>query len=312
MIEYANIMNQTELSDFFLSITKKSNAKKSKAAELLIKHKEKLLEDHFKLEQERVDQYYSERKKLQMLYKAWKNKKCDGCGASLRIVFDQFWGCPNYNDKSQKHRTFPLEYDDQINYRLQSHNVRVDANWATNILRQNNLNAFASASDLLNFYEENGLDDLREKYGYKKTKERISGYVKAKKESVKEEREIVEHLSRFFPKGISQTGIRYKRKDQNEKVAIVDLILSDEKVVYVIEIKRSVLDINEDQLILYQSLIDFTLKNVGDRRICKALFIIYNDIPIYFPTEYKYILYDHIKTLKTKELITRIFDKNAI
>ena len=310
MIEYAHIMSKQELSDFFSSIIDKEKSKKSKAVDLLVKNKEILLNDHFQFEQKQVDQYYLERRNLLEIRNHWRKKTCDGCGAKLKIVFDQFWGCPNYKDGSKKHRTFALNYEEYIIERLQNHHVRIDANWATTILRKNNLQPPATASDLLDFYEEFRMDDLREKYGYKKSKERISGYVRAKRKSLKEEKEIAAHLKKFFLKNNSQIGIRYKLSEQSERVAIVDLILSDDENVYIIEVKRSALDLNEEQLKLYQQLIQFTLRQANDNRICKALFIVYNYMTIYFPIDYKYLLFDNVKDVVSKNLIISHFNRN--
>lgn len=310
MIEYTHIMSNRELSDFFSSIIDKGKSKKSIAVDLLIRNKEKLLDDHFQFEQERVAQYYIERRNLLDLQSHWRKKTCPGCSTKMRIVFDQFWGCPNYKDESNTHKTFALNYDEYLIDRFKNHNVRIDANWVTTILRKNNLQPSVSATDLLDFFEGLGMDDLREKYGYKKSKERISGYVRAKKESIKEEKEITEHLKKFFLKSNTQTGIRYKLTDQIEKVAIVDLIVSTSKHVYVIEIKRSPLDLKEEQLKLYQQLIEHTLKQSKDNRICKSLFIVYNNIKIYYPIEFKYLLFESIKDIDSEKAILLEMNKS--
>ena len=188
--------------------------------------------------------------------------------------------------------------------------MRINANWATDIIRKNDLKSTVLASDLLRFYDNIGFEDLREKYGYRNSIDRISGYLKAKKESSKEEKEINQHLSKLFPKSSIQTGIKYKLKEQPEKVAIVDLILSNESTVNIVEIKRSRLDINGEQLKLYHSLITHILKSNNDNRICKSLFLVYNKMDYDFPNNDKYLLYDEIKNVFSLDIISTKFEEN--
>ena len=279
MIEYARIMTAQELRDFFASISRNYNDKKSKAWKCLLQNKNNLIDDYHKFEEQQVNIYYEEKEKLRKVRKYWDDKICDACGKKMKIVnsdYSDFWGCTNFRDSSHKHRTFPLNYNEYFFERWHSLKVRISSNWATDIIRQNNLQVLVKASDLLNFYNEFCLEDLREKYGYGNSLDRISGYVKAKKASSIEEKEITKHLSSLFSKSSEQRGIRYKLKEQKEKVAIVDLILSDDNEVNIIEIKRSVLDLKEEQLQLYHSLISFILTETNDTRICRSLFIVYN------------------------------------
>lgn len=311
MIEYARIMTVQELRDFFASILKNYNDKKSKAWECLLQNKNILIDNYYKLEQERVDIYYEEKQKLKNAKKSWDHKVCDTCGSKMKLVNSDFWGCANFRDSSHEHRTFPINYDEYFFDRWQNLNVRIDANWATNIIRQNSLQALVKATDLLNFYDEFCLEDLREKYGYRNSKDGISGYVKAKKASTLEEKEITKHLSSIFKKSNEQRGIRYKLKNEKEKVAIIDLILSDEEEVNIIEIKRSILDLKEKQLQLYHQLISFILKEKNDDRVCRSLFIVYNEDTFSYKPEYKYLLYEKIKTLNDKAVIRRHFDESG-
>lgn len=311
MIEYARIMTVQELRDFFASISRNHNEKKSKAWECLLQNKNVLIDDYHKFEQQRVDIYYEEKLKLRNVKKSWDNKVCDTCCSKMKLVnsdYGDFWGCTNFRDPSHKHRTFPLNYDEYFFDRWQNLNVRIDANWATNIIRQNNLQATVKATDLLNFYDEFCLEDLREKYGYRNSKDRISGYVKAKKASSIEEKEITKHLSSIFKKSNEQRGVRYKLKDDKEKVAIIDLILSDDDEVNIIEIKRSVLDLKEEQLLLYHQLIAFLLNETNDVRVCRSLFIVYCKDTFSYKPDCKYLLYETIKNLNDHAVIRKHFD----
>ena len=52
--------------------------------------------------------------------------------------------------------------------------IKINAHWTTDIIRKVNAVKKIKSSQLLKFYEEIGLDDLRVKYGYKKTMTSIS------------------------------------------------------------------------------------------------------------------------------------------
>lgn len=312
MIEYARIMAVQELRDFFATISRNHNEKKSKAWELLLQNKDILIDDYHKFEQQRVDIYYEEKEELRNVKKFWDKKVCDSCGSKMKLVnsdYGDFWGCTNFREPSHKHRTFPLNYNEHFFNRWQNLNVRIDANWATNIIRQNNLQATVKATDLLNFYDEFCLEDLRGKYGYRNSRDRISGYVRAKKASSIEEKEITKHLSSIFKKSNKQIGIRYKLKDDKEKVAIIDLILSDDSEVNIIEIKRGVLDLKEGQLQLYHQLIAFILKETNDARICRSLFIVYNKDTFSYKPDCKYLLYEKIKNINNNAVIRKYFSE---
>jgi len=313
MIESAQILSKQELTSFFLSISKSYNSKKINAINVLETNKQLLIDSYYELESEQVKEYYAHKKDLLKLKSFWDNKICDVCESKLRLVesdYGDFWGCPNYKDTENKHRTFSIKTDEYLIQRFQDAKVRINSNWATDIIRKNEMKSIVTASDLLRFYDSIGFEDLREKYGYRNSIDRISGYLKAKKESSIEEKEINQHLSKLFSKSSIQTGIRYKLKDQPEKVAIIDLILSNNSTVNIVEIKRSKLDINEEQLKLYHSLICHILHQTGDNRICKSLFLVYNKMEYDYPIDCKYLLYDEIKHIFSEDIISSKFDEN--
>lgn len=316
VIEYANIMTKEEFAGFFSSISRNYELKKIRAIDILNQNKDILIAAYQELEEAQVQKYHEEFKALRHLKNLWEEKTCDICGSKLRLVeyeYGTFWGCPNFRDKSQKHRTFPADYDDVVIEKYANLGVRIKVTWVTDILRKHSLNGRITASDLLHFFENVCyLEDLREKYGYKKSTESISGYTKAKKHSSKEEKEIIQHLTKLFPKASSQTGIRYKLEGATEKVAIIDLILSDDDSVNVIEIKRGALDIREDQLQLYHSLISFILKKSIDARICRSLFVVYNKEEFGFIIPYKYLVYGEIKAINSKDTILLQFMDKCI
>jgi len=313
MIEYAKIIEPIELQKFFDSIKKMSESKKNVADNYFYDNQELLTEAYYKYEQVQIDEYKKQKTELSKLYENWQKKTCFGCNSKLRLIdsdFGKFWGCPNYRDKSKEHKNFRLDYEEIHASREKGVKVRINAHWATDIIRSTNSTKKMKASQLLKLYEEIGFDDLRVKYGYKKTMKSISGYVTAKKNSFKEEVEITERLSKYFPKSNTQLGIKYKLKNDIEKVAIIDFVLSDNKDVYIIEIKRSVYDIKAEQLELYYELMDYIMNRVENKRNCKALFIVYNKQTYSFSNDEKYILYDDLKNIDSKKRLKSVFDEN--
>ena len=119
-------------------------------------------------------------------------------------------------------------------------------------------------------------------------------------------------MSKHFPKSNSQLGIRYKLKDNIEKVAIIDFVLSDNKNVYIIEIKRSNNYLKAEQLRLYYELMNYIMNCVEDERNRKGLFIVYNkESSVFLGGNEKYILYKDLKKINTKEYLKLFFDQNA-
>ncbi|MBD0780107.1 hypothetical protein HPE56_20095 [Maribacter sp. ANRC-HE7] len=314
MIEYARIMEPNELKEFFDSIKKLSESKKTIADNYFYDNQELFVQAYYEYEELQINEYQKQKNEINQLYECWQKKICFGCSSKLKLIdsdYGKFWGCTNFRDKSKEHKNFSLNYEEIHNSRKKGVKVRINAHWATDILKKTNSKNKIKASQLLRMYEEIGIDDLRVKYGYKETIKSISGYVTAKKNSFKEELEIIEKLSKHFPKHKSQLGIRYKLESDIERVAIIDLILSDNKDVYVIEIKRSVYDIKQEQLKLYFKLMKYIMDDINDERNCLALFVVYNKQTYSFHNEEKYILYDHLKNIDSKKYLKTLFNENA-
>lgn len=307
-------MEAKELKEFFHSIQKSSESKKTIAEKHFYDNQDLFVQTYYEYEEVQINEYQKQKNKINQLYECWQKKICFGCNSKLRLIesdYGKFWGCTNFRDKSKEHNTFALNYEEIYNYRKRELKVRINAHWATDILKITNSGKKIKASQLLELYDEIGMDDLRVKYGYKKTIESISGYVTAKRNSFKEEVEITENLSKYFPKHNVQLGIKYKLKSDIEKVAVVDFILSDSKDVYVIEIKRSVYDIKQEQLQLYFDLISFIMNDAKDERNCRALFIVYNKETYSFSNNEKYILYEQVENIDSKECLKSLFKENA-
>ena len=307
MIESAHIMTEAELSSFFSSLRNRNANQKSRASTQLQAQKEAIINSYFQYEDEQIEIEKAEKTELLTTVSLWRRKVCK-CGSKLKLVnspYSDFWGCTNYRDTTIQHSTFDTEFEEQISERFANKRVRIDHNWATHLLRKTNLANIASATDLLNYLSDLGYSDLRVKYGYKTSKESISGYVTARKESSREEIEIRDFLQNFFPKCKYQTGIKYKKVGEPEKVAIVDLILSNNDYVFVVEIKRHYYDIDNTQIERYNSLISFILKQAGDNRICIPVIIVFNETVVYQPPKLSYILYNDLRSYNNQIAVIR-------
>lgn len=314
MIEYVEIMTQGDLDKFFGSILKKNTLNKSQAIDYLKLNEETVIKEYECYKTKCVEEYYAQKKEIAALQEAWSKKTCAVCSSKLRIVdwdYGSFWGCPKFSD-GRVHTKFSEDYESQLAAKWSNCYVRVKSYWLTDIIKLLKLPQYIKATDLLNFYESIGLEDLREKYGYKNTKESIGGRAKAKQASLQEEREITNFLNPFFKKTQKQLGIRYKLATQKESVAILDLIVSDEETVNIIEIKRTILDVVDGQLELYKSLISFVLNSKEDRRKIVAVFIVYDDIKIYFTIDTPFVAFNSIKQLQTKDEILNQFSVHQI
>ena len=90
----------------------------------------------------------------------------------------------------------------------------------------------------------------------------------------------------------------------NEKIAILDLIVSDQNNIYLIEIKRYPLEIKEEQLNLYFDLLKHILSDKKDKRSFKAVFLISNeyeyDYDYFKQNEDRFIYFKNIQNCKNK------------
>jgi ssDNA-binding Zn-finger/Zn-ribbon topoisomerase 1 len=261
---------------------------------------------------------YEERlKEIQKTAEAWQNKTCLVCGSKLRKVnstYGSFWGCPNFND-GRKHTTFSMTYHESLSIREAYARVVIRANWSVDLIMDLNLPSYVKASDMLIFLERIGLEDLRYKYGYKKSMETIGGYVLSKKASRKEAVEIESFLKTIFPKLASQVGIRYKLQGEEERVRVIDLIASDNNAVYIIEIKRESLQIKEDQLHQYLALLRFIKNQKNDTRKYRAVPVVYTScLPYgnYSGLSMKFVSFDDLKKAGNHTKISELLNRAGI
>jgi hypothetical protein len=313
MLEYAILMTNEELSNYFERIYAAYRDKKGKAVPILEAKERLLLQEYDKIEEACREEYRQRLRELLHKKLFFDKKTCMECQAKLRLVqstYGEFYGCPNYRD-GRKHTTFQGNFEAQFPDNFRAIKVRIPSDWLTEMLKSTLLHPQVAASDLLDFLLAKGYEDLREKYGWTNTKTRISGYVQAKKESSREEQEIHAFLVSFFPKVASQQGIRYKFAGEKERTAILDTIASTTSQVFLIEIKRNVNDIKEDQLTLYQHLLQHILQQVKDTRTVSSLFLIYNT-PEFVPGSHypNYLLFDTLKQAMQLTEVLSLFEQS--
>lgn len=301
--EYVKPMSEVEKSDCFNKFSQANKNKSSQAFQFLSSIENKLVAQYEKVDQNIFDNYKKDVKEYYDKLKAWETKTCQGCKSKLNKIngdFGDFWGCPNFRNKEVIHSKFSLNHEEYLNSQKNNIKPRIHKDWATDIKKELQLPSNITATNIIDFLEYIGCEDLRAKYNYKTTKESISGFVNANKDSKKEEKEVYEKLEqKNFKKLHKQYYIKYKKTNESEKVAILDILLSNENKVYIIEIKRFLMYANDEQLDLYFNLISHMLREKKDNREVKPLFCISNkeeyDLNYYQP-KHKFIYADEIDT----------------
>lgn len=301
-IEYVRIMSKNEISIHIENLSRHYITKNDNSLKYLSNIKSELIQEYDNVNKIIIDNYNAELKKYFDKLNAWETKTCLGCNATLNKIdsdFGTFWGCPNFKDKSIEHSKFSINQGEYLKQRKNTLYPRINRDWVTDIKKKLNIPSNISATNILDFFEFHGFEDLREKYNYKTTKESISGYISGNKESKKEEKIIYEKLKeKKFDKLLNQYYLKYKLVDsQKENMAIIDVLASINNKVYIIEIKRTLNDIKEEQLSLYTDLIKFLLLKKKDNRKVLPLFCIFNrgDFDLkYFKPNHKFIYSDEI------------------
>lgn len=303
--EYVKMLTKTEIASFVNGLVEKQ--KKDNNTTLLKEKSKQLKKEYILYEAEKINNYKEELEKLELEKGRWETKTCL-CGKRLRFINGfEFWGCPDYKNQSKKHTTFNKNQEEIFKDRLKGIKVRIPSNWCSDIIKRLDLKGEIKAKQTIEFFLSEGFEDLRKKYGYKNTFKSISGFITANKESKKEEAQIRDFLKGFFSKVSYQIYIRYKIKGDQERFCILDLIASDAEKVYLIEVKRHNMYIEEDQLSLYYDLLLFLMQQGNDSRKLKALFIVAE----YFESTYNVIdcvLFDDLLGIKSKSNLEMKFD----
>ncbi len=307
-IEYIKILNAEEKKKYISFLKNRYNKELQNNKTYIIKNRKLLLDSYEKYENEIIKTYKNELTEFKAKINLWNKKECI-CGKKLRFISSYgFWGCPNYRNESVKHLTFSENQTEIFNERIGNIKVRLSHNWSTEILKNSGLDKHIKAKELLLFYNSEGLEDLREKYGYKNSLKSISSFIYANRDSKQEEKAIKEFLSNYFDNISYQLYIKFKKHNETEKIRIIDLIVSDDNSVFLIEIKRHNIYIDKDQLLLYRQLLEEIMRLNQDKRTLKSLFIVNEFYESQF-NENKCVLFDELKMKTNKNEIIRLFNR---
>ena len=309
-IEYVKFLNKEEISQFINKRNSLYSDLKQNVNIEIQKNEKLLIQEYEKFESRIIEKYNQDLDEFKSKYSLWKKKKCK-CGKNLRYIeFLNFWGCTDYKNTKNEHITFKEDKQQKQIFENYFNNikVRLDKDWCTKIIVNSGLKHKIKAKELFLFYQSIDFDDLRVKYGYNSTLKTLSTYEFANKKSKKEESIVKEFLENHF-KVLYQPYIEYKYKNAEKKICIPDLIISDEDLVLIIEIKTHNMYIDEDQINLYYELISYSKTMKKDKRNLTSIFIV-NEI---YETEFSTnngILIENLIKLKSKEEIINYLLKN--
>lgn len=307
--EYIKILTPKEKKSYIKFFKNRTVQNLNKSQLAIQNNKEILLQAYIDYEDEIIKKYKDDLRKFKERVNLWKAKECS-CGKKLRFIENYgFWGCPDYkSNRIKKHITFQANQSGIFENQYKNIKVRLSHNWSTDILRKCNISDKIKAKELLLFYKSEGFEDLREKYGYKNSLKSISSFITANRESKKEEKEIKNFLNSFFDKVSYQLYIKFKKLGEEEQIRIIDLIVSDNANVFVIEIKRHNIYIDRKQIKEYYSLIKNIMALSNDERDITSLFIVNEFYDSQF-NENKCVLFDELKTKTTKQDILKVFNE---
>ncbi len=289
----------------------------NKKREILEAYKDKVIDSYKTYEFTKLVKHKNRQDEIATLSNLWKWKRCKLCNTKLRLRhsdYRDFWGCPNYDNGDGIHTTFSVDYETELSNKRLSCKVQIGAEWVTDILKNTDLQEKIKAKELLFFLNQNGYEDLRIKYNYDRTTlDRISGYVKANQASREEENIVYDYFKKLFEKCERKIQIKYKKPNDKLRRVYLDLIVSNEKAVYIIEIKRGCLDTKEEQISLYFDLVNVLLKSKNDKRKCYATFLVFNKEGDYWSNyiKHKILYFDEVKYINKKTVIEKKLRQNA-
>lgn len=316
-IEYVRFLNKDEKEAFFTAIKERNKRNKSISNIYIEAKKEQIISSYYNVEKAAINDYKKRLMDLEVRIEVWESKKCAACGSNLKLIsyeYGQFWGCPRYLDKSVgNHSSFNVNFGEYIQSYVNSCKVKIPYRWVGNIRKSLKIEKKTTSTDVLNFLEENGLPDLRRKYNGKYTKESIGGFQKGKGRSIKEEKSAYEYFDSYYSNFyniVKQQGILYKVRGDKERCCFVDLILSDQESVNIIEIKGSEYDVKEKQITLYRDLILHKMKEKKDERVITCNFLIFNRKSLFYNDHFIEFKSLYKERLNNDELLSKLKQKD--
>lgn len=142
-----------------------------------------------------VDEYINEIQLLLNELGSFKESRCYKCRSFLQFVdlrYDNYLSC--LSKKCSNQHKYRYDYEQRILKRIRTFKYYVDYRWYIELKEKCNLSKKVKNKLLFNFLKVNGLQDLREKYGYQPTFDSLSGLFRAKERANDLEAEICKIL----------------------------------------------------------------------------------------------------------------------
>lgn len=273
-IEYAKKMTDEEVKSFFNRINNKQVELQISSDFITSNYGSMLIDAYNKKEAEIKAQQTVNLAEYREDMFSFENDCCT-CGGQLIWIPDyEFYGCNNYHNKHLRHRNFLKQKQSSEYYRPLYRYPDITKKYLLEILQENNLRGKLNQKRLLQFYCQQGLQDLRWVYGNKSAFDIIDNFKNANEVAKKFEKECFERLSPKYEKSFFQFPIKYKLKGEKEKYCFIDILCSNSKEVVIYECKTNEWDIREEQDRLYLSLIKYMNK---DKRIIRLEHLIMNE-----------------------------------
>lgn len=237
-----------------------------------------ILEDNFKI---LIDEYNDLEKRYLLIssntraeyHKADKikaSKKCI-CGADIKWnIKHHFWGCVDYKNEAVSHKNF--EGKDVFIWE-----EPILKNYLTAIIYKYGLKGKLTSKSLFQFYTDNNLPDLQEKYTDGSSVDLINRYQNVKAIATDFENKTEKFLRDIYPVVNSQFKVMYKYEGDIQRHCILDFLCSNNEEVVIYECKTNKWDKDELQKSLYIDVISKMIATLSIKKSLKFQFVFQNE-----------------------------------
>lgn len=314
-ITFAKFLSPTEVANHIQFLISAGDKSKTESSKIIESNIELLAEKYYEYEDGKIKEFERQKKRLDEDIILWNKKMCS-CGQKLHFRDSHgFWGCNNFSDKTFDHITFGHEdlQNEKFKQRRINTHVRIESAWYSKILKASGLDKKIKAKQLLEAFEAIGLEDLREKYNsYTNTSHSINTYSRVNKLSKAEELSVKNHLETFFKKVLYQKYIQYRIDNQKPKIAIPDVIVSNEETIFIIEVKRNYYATDLNQIDLYSDLLNYLKPEKDKRNIEKAFIVAEKFDNTYVKPKNKFGLINELLALKSQQEVISYLTANKL
>lgn len=263
-----------EIDEFHEAIKKRNAKEYEKSLAYLESKKTEIMNAYHDL----LDKYQlifdSQKKERLLKITAYRDGKCT-CGATP--VFREglnFWGCPNYRDKSKIHYNY-VGYDysyEEINQIVDLETYYNYSTWVTTLKHSLSLPKSIKTHSLYKFIMDNDGVCLSEMFAGESVENKLNNYRESSKRGVYFEHEFKEIAEKKHKKVYYQHAIKYQYWSREYKFAIPDFIAIDDDTITIYECKINSDLIDDRQRALYMDLVSFIMK---EKNINKELLFYY-------------------------------------